>query len=95
MTKGFHWVNTAVHWQVWSQLLEGDRYQVSGFAARTNATQIVNELRAMGVSGPYSLGIDTDDILENSEKVEVIVRDRNNPGLIIAQRTLNRFSDYQ
>lgn len=25
----------------------------------------------------------------------MIVRDRNNPGLIIAQRTLNRFSDYQ
>jgi len=74
---------------------EGERYQVSGFAARTNATQIVNELRAMGVSGPYSLGIDSDDILENSEKVEVIVRDRNNPGLIISQRTLTRFSDYE
>ena len=33
--------------------------------------------------------------LRRGEKVEVIVRDRNNPGLIIAQRTLNRFSDYQ
>lgn len=28
--------------------VEGNHYQVSGFAARTNATQIVNELRAMG-----------------------------------------------
>ena len=74
---------------------ETDRYKVSGFASRTNSTQVVNELRAMGVSGPYSLGISADEVLENSEKVEIIVRDRNNPGLIISQKTLSRFSDYE
>ncbi|WOE40636.1 MULTISPECIES: SdrD B-like domain-containing protein [Acinetobacter] len=75
--------------------VEGDRYKVSGFASRTSTTQMINELRAMGVSGPYSLGINADDIQENSEKVEIIVRDRNNPGLIISQKTLSRFSDYE
>lgn len=39
--------------------------------------------------------ISNDLILENSEKVEVLTRDRNNPGLIIAKQTLTRFSDYQ
>lgn len=76
-------------------VLEGDRFQVASFVARTNTTQVVNELRAMGVSGPYALGMDSNDIVENSEKVEVIVRDRNNPGLIISQQTLTRFSDYE
>lgn len=76
-------------------VVEGDRFQVASFAARTNTTQVVNELRAMGVSGPYALGMDSNDMLQNSEKVEVIVRDRNNPGLIISQRTLTRFSDYE
>jgi uncharacterized repeat protein (TIGR01451 family) len=76
-------------------VIEGERYKISGFASRTSSTQVVNELRAMGVSGPYSLGISADEVLENSEKVEIIVRDRNNPGLIISQKTLSRFSDYE
>ena len=76
--------------------IETDRSKFTGFVARTNASQIVNEQRGLGITGPYSLGqVDNDDILRNSEKVEVIVRDRNNPGLIIAQRTLARFTDYE
>ena len=75
--------------------VEGEYYKVSGFASRTNTTQVINQLRAMGVSGPYSLGISADEVLENSEKIEIIIRDRNNPGLIISQKTLSRFSDYE
>ena len=76
--------------------LETDHVKVTGFVARTNATQIVNEQRGLGITGPYSLGvINNDAILSNSEKVDVIVRDRNNPGLIISQRTLARFTDYE
>lgn len=56
----------------------------------------MNEQRAIGISGPYSLGsVSVQDIQENSEKVEVITRDRNNPGLIIARTTLTRFTDYE
>lgn len=75
---------------------ESDKLQASAFVAQTKSRQIVTENRALGISGPYSLGaISNDLILENSEKVEVLTRDRNNPGLIIAKQTLTRFSDYQ
>ncbi|WP_374974053.1 SdrD B-like domain-containing protein [Acinetobacter venetianus] len=76
--------------------VEIDKYKVTAFAAQTNTQQVVNEQRAMGISGPYSLGgVNAQDIRDNSEKVEVITRDRNNPGLIIARTTLTRFTDYE
>ncbi|MEG2129090.1 MAG: SdrD B-like domain-containing protein [Acinetobacter sp.] len=76
--------------------VEIDKYKVTAFAAQTNTQQVVNEQRAMGISGPYSLGgVNAQDVRDNSEKVEVITRDRNNPGLIIAQTTLTRFTDYE
>ena len=75
---------------------EGDKLQAAAFVAETKSRQIVTENRAIGVTGPYSLGaISNDQILENSEKVEVLTRDRNNPSLIIAKQTLTRFSDYE
>ncbi|MGQ0517200.1 hypothetical protein ACT453_43800, partial [Bacillus sp. D-CC] len=38
---------------------------------QTNTQQVTNEQRAMGISGPYSMGnVNTDDVLANSEKVE-------------------------
>jgi len=76
--------------------VEIDKYKVTAFAAQTNTQQVVNEQRAMGISGPYSLGgVNAQDVRENSEKVEVITRDRNNSGLIIARTTLARFTDYE
>lgn len=75
---------------------ESDRVKATTFVAETNARQVSSEQRGLGITGPYSIGnVDTDDVLRNSEKVEVIVRDRNNPGLTISQRTLGRFSDYE
>ncbi|ENX42008.1 SdrD B-like domain-containing protein [Acinetobacter sp. NIPH 2100] len=76
--------------------VEIDKYKVTAFAAQTNTQQVVNEQRAMGISGPYSLGgVNAQDVRDNSEKVEVITRDRNNSGLIIARTTLTRFTDYE
>lgn len=76
--------------------IEVDKYKVTAFAAQTNTQQVVNEQRAMGISGPYSLGgVNAQDVRDNSEKVEVITRDRNNPGLIITRTTLTRFTDYE
>lgn len=76
--------------------VEIDQYKVTAFAAQTNTQQVVNEQRSMGISGPYSLGsVNAQDVRENSEKVEVITRDRNNPGLIITRTTLARFTDYE
>ena len=76
--------------------VENDQNKVTAFAAKTTATQVTNEQRGLGITGPYSLGkVDTDSVLRNSEKVEVIIRDRNNPGLIISRTLLTRFSDYE
>lgn len=75
---------------------EGDKFQASAFMAETKSRQVVTENRALGISGPYSLGsISNELILDNSEKVEILTRDRNNPGLIIAKQSLTRFSDYE
>src|SRR5690606_38637240 len=58
---------------------EGDKFQASAFAAETKSRQVVTENRALGISGPYSLGsISNELILDNSEKVEILTRDRNN-----------------
>ena len=75
---------------------ENERSKVTAFAARTNSTQITDEQRGLGITGPYPIrNVSNDSILRNSEKVEIIIRDRNNPGLIISRQTLNRFSDYE
>lgn len=75
---------------------ESDKFQASAFVAETKSRQVVTENRALGISGPYSLGsISNEFILDNSEKVEILTRDRNNPGLIIAKQSLTRFSDYE
>ncbi len=74
--------------------LETDKTTVSIFAAEANSSQKVNETRGLGISGPYPIGANFDDVLVNSETVEIITRDRNNPGVILSRKSLSRFSDY-
>jgi len=74
---------------------EDDNTRITAFAAETSTSQRVNETRGLGISGPYPLGEDFDAVLENSETVEVIIRDANNSGLIISRKTLARFADYE
>ncbi|MDN3441182.1 hypothetical protein QL898_06015 [Psychrobacter sp. APC 3279] len=74
---------------------EDDNTRVTAFAAETSTSQRVNETRGLGISGPYPLAENFDDVLENSETIEVITRDRNNPGLIVNRETLTRFADYE
>ncbi len=66
---------------------------VSGNAFVFNDTlrQVVEEFASQG-SGPY--GLRQNAVLEGSEKLEVIVRDRNQPSRIIAVRPLLRGADY-
>ncbi|WP_107864180.1 SdrD B-like domain-containing protein [Agitococcus lubricus] len=73
---------------------ETDSFKANTFIAQTKAKQVVEEIRAQGVSGPYNVP-NVDGLLVNSEKVEIILRDRNNPGLIIATEQLSRFTDYE
>lgn len=74
---------------------EDNNTRVTAFLAETSTSQRVNETRGLGISGPYPLAEDFDAVLENSEIVEVITRDRNNPGLIVNRETLTRFADYE
>ena len=74
---------------------EDNNTRITTFIAETSSSQRVNETRGLGISGPYPLANDFDAVLENSETIEVITRDANNPGLIVRRETLTRFADYE
>ncbi|WP_201592541.1 DUF11 domain-containing protein [Psychrobacter sp. Pi2-51] len=74
---------------------EDNNTRVTAFIAETSTSQRVNETRGLGISGPYPLAENFDAVLENSETIEVITRDANNPGLIVNRETLTRFADYE
>ena len=61
------------------------------FAFRDSLRQVVEEFASQG-SGPY--GLRNNGVLEGSEKVEVVVRDRQQPSRIVAVRPLLRLVDY-
>ena len=71
---------------------ETDTTLANVFVTRDSLRQQVEEYAGNGTSGPYS--VTRNDALESSEKVELIIRDRNNPGRILDQRVLQRFVDY-
>ena len=68
--------------------------RVTSYASRTSQQQQVEELPANGTSGPYYLTPGAGDFVENSEAIELIVRDRNQPNVILQRTTFARFVDY-
>ena len=70
---------------------ETDRLTASGFAFYDSLRQVVEEFASQG-SGPY--GLRNNAVLEGSDKVEVIVRDRQNSSRIVSVRPLVRLVDY-
>ena len=60
-------------------------------ATRDTLRQVVEEIASQG-SGPY--GLRNNGVLEGSEKVEIIVRDRFQPSRIVSVRPLARLVDY-
>ncbi|CAD5376701.1 DUF11 domain-containing protein [Pseudomonas sp. OF001] len=74
------------------QHIETDRVVVNLFASHDSSRQQVNEFRAQGISGPYRLP--GSGFLRNSEQIEILVRDRNQPSVVLESRTLTRFVDY-
>jgi large repetitive protein len=75
--------------------LESDDSQSSltAFASQTTSRQVIDELPALGISGPYALS--RAPLIENSEKVELLTRDRDQPSLIVRTQYLQRFVDYE
>ena len=75
--------------------LESDdgRRSVSAFASQTSSRQVVDELPALGTTGPYALS--RAPLVENSEKIELLTRDRSQSALIVRSVALARFADYE
>lgn len=71
-----------------------DEGPVSGNAwvSQTKSRQVVDDIKADGTSGPFMLSAGVP--VENSETVQVIARDRNQPALIVKSTTLVPFTDY-
>lgn len=72
--------------------LEGDRHQVNVFGTRASQRQVVQEIPANGTSGPYLLNFRFPKV--NSERVEIIVRDRSQPSVVLQSTGVSRYSDY-
>ncbi|WP_161809060.1 SdrD B-like domain-containing protein [Stenotrophomonas humi] len=70
---------------------EGKRVRGNVFAMEDSLRQVIDEFPSQG-SGPYALS--NNAVLEGSERVEVITRDRNQPSRIINVRALGRLVDY-
>jgi large repetitive protein len=72
---------------------DNGRVETNVFASRDTTRQVIDELRANGTSGPYELTSAAGRI--NSEKVEILVRDRNRPALVLSSTGQARFYDYE
>lgn len=72
--------------------LEEDGLVADGFASYTNSTQVIDEIAANGTSGPYRISRLNGVI--NSQRVDVVTRDRNQPSLVLASVALAPFTDY-
>ncbi|MDH5265252.1 MAG: hypothetical protein OEX21_10925, partial [Betaproteobacteria bacterium] len=72
---------------------ENERVSANVFATRDTTRQVIEELRANGTSGPYQLS--SSGALVNSEKVEIVTRDRNQPAIVISSLAQSRFTDYE
>jgi len=71
--------------------LQEGRGTVSGFASHTASSQVVIELPGNGTSGPYQLNVNG---VLNSQQVDLITRDRNQPGVVVSDKPLTPFVDY-
>ena len=68
------------------------RAAVTTFASHSSSRQVIDEVPARGVSGPYALSRSA--LVANSEKVEILTRDRNQPASVLRTQVLSRFADY-
>ena len=72
--------------------VEWTKGAIEAFGSRGLSRQVVDELPALGISGPYALS--RTDGLINSEQVEILTRDRSRPSVIVERRLQQRFLDY-
>ena len=71
---------------------ESARGTFNVYAAQGTITQVRDEIPGRGMSGPYFLS--RANAVINSERVEIVTRDRNQPALILVTKAMTRFADY-
>ena len=74
------------------QHFENGRAALTAFASHDRSAQVVDVIAGAGVSGPYALS--RRDGLANSERVELVTRDRTQPAVVLLSEPLERFTDY-
>lgn len=71
---------------------EGASGNLNGFAFHDNLKQVIEEYQANGTSGPFA--VKNNNAISNSERVEIIVRDKHQSDLIKQVTPLRRLDDY-
>ena len=72
---------------------EEGRLTANGFVAQDTLRQVIDEFPGRGVSGPYT--VSNPNGVTGSEKIEIVVRDRNQPTTVLKTTLLTRTSDYE
>ncbi|KPF69968.1 hypothetical protein IP84_03585 [beta proteobacterium AAP99] len=92
-------VNDALLFSRYNRSLTGAKANWDGaagnltvFASKDNLRQVVDEIAGKGISGPYTARFPNG--VQNTEKVELLVRDRNAPAVILRITPQVRFVDY-
>lgn len=67
-------------------------FEINAFASETEQSYIRDELPGDGTSGVYRLS--RKNVLPNSEKITIEVRDRFRSEILVSSRTLGRFTEY-
>ena len=75
------------------QVFQGDSTRVSSHISQGTTRQQTQEFVANGTSGPFMLHA-PGDVVEQSEWVEIVVRDRYQPNIVVRTTTLARFVHY-
>jgi len=73
-------------------VLDNGKTRLQTFAAQESSSNQSEEIPGNGTAMLYQL--ERSPIVINSEVVELIVRDRNNPGLVLQSESFTRYTDY-
>ncbi len=73
---------------------EDEKIRATTYVARTSQSQQIEEFRALGTSGPYYLSATGGEFIDNSDQIEIVVRDRNQPNVVLQRTPVVRFIDY-
>ena len=69
-----------------------DNVQANVYVAKTANKGYVDEQPARGISGPYA--VERPNAIANTETVELVVRNRAQPAVVLSRTRLARYSDY-